>query len=90
MPERTSSGAGMWDFVLEVLRNHGAVAVALCFVCFLFWRMIWKVWDRAMKAKDEEINRLVIERDKYQSLVFERLMTSRAELTEPPEKDGNK
>jgi len=35
-----------------------------------------KVWDKAMQAKDDEIKRLVAERDRYQSLVFKRLLSS--------------
>ncbi len=70
-------GRGFWGFCLDVLDRHGALALALCLICFLFWRMIWRVWDRAMRAKDEEITRIAAERDKYQKLVFERLLTSR-------------
>lgn len=72
-----TGGSGFWGFCLDVLNRHGAVALALCFVCFLLWKLTWRVWDRAMKAKDEEITRIVAERDKYQKLVFERLLTSR-------------
>jgi len=64
------------SFLMEVSKQHGVVAIVLCFVCFLFWRMIWKVWDTAMRAKDQEIERVVAERDKYQKLVFERFLSS--------------
>jgi len=46
------------------------------FGCFLFWSLIWKVWSAAMKAKDDEIARLAKERDRYQTLVFQRLRSS--------------
>lgn len=40
------------------------------------WRLVWRVWDATLRSKDEEIKRLVEERDKYQKLVFERLLSS--------------
>ena len=41
------------------------------FGCFLFWSLIWKVWNRALSAKEEEITRLTIDRNTYRALVFE-------------------
>lgn len=66
----------MFEFFADVLREHGAVAFLLIVVCILFYRLIWKVWNAAMMGKDEEIRRLAEERDRYQKLVFERLLTS--------------
>lgn len=85
---QNASGLGdpssFWTFLAEVLKEHGAITVALLFGMFVFWRLIWRVWDRAMKAKDEEIDRLVIERDKYQKLVFDRLLSSEIDKPETP------
>lgn len=75
MPE-AETPEGFLSFILNILDKHGVVALVLCFVCLLFWRMVWKVWDRAMNEKNAEIERLVKERDKYQSLVFERMLSS--------------
>ena len=73
--------SAFWEFVKEVIRLHGSTAAILIVLVFLFWKLIWKVWDRAMTSKDNEINRLVAERDKYQALVFERLLSSNPPVT---------
>jgi hypothetical protein len=66
-----------WGFITHVLDKHGAVALVLVLMCFLFWRLIWKVWSATLKSKDAEIERLVTERDKYQGYFFEKLESSR-------------
>ena len=65
-----------WFFIIDLYNDHGLWVFFLLFVCYLFWRLIWKVWSVAMKSKDDEIDRLVKERDKYQNLVFDRLISS--------------
>lgn len=67
---------GMWSLLADVLDQHGVTAILLIAVCILFYKLIWKVWNRAMDAKDQEIERLVEERNKYQRLVFDRLLSS--------------
>lgn len=62
--------------LIDAVAKHGPVTVVLVVLLFLFWQLLWRVWDRAMKAKDEEIERLVKERDRYQELVFTRLISS--------------
>lgn len=75
---------GIWELILTVQEQHGlSAAILLLIVLALFgllYKLIWKVWSSAMKSKDDEIERLVRERDKYQKLVFERLLTSAADL----------
>lgn len=73
-----TGGSSIWGFLAEIFREQGVLAVVLIVGCFIFWKLIWRVWDRAMRAKDEEIERLVKQRDKYQSLVFDRLLSSKA------------
>jgi len=68
--------SGFWGLVWVVFQKHGVVALLLIAVCFIFYKLIWKVWNAAMQAKNEEIARLVAERDKYQRLVFDRLLSS--------------
>lgn len=80
--------AGFWSLCIEVLKQHGVVAILLIAVCFLFYKLIWKVWNRAMDGKDAEIERLVKERDKYHELFFARLLSS--EKKESPEKKDKK
>lgn len=60
----------------QVYSDHGAVAMVLIVLCIFGWKFVWRVWNAAMKAKDNEIERLVKERDKYQDLVFDKLRTS--------------
>lgn len=73
--------SGWMELLNRVEGEHGTLVLVLLllliFVLFLLWHLIWKVWDAAMKAKDDEIRRLVKERDKYQALVFERLKSSK-------------
>jgi len=68
---------GFWNLLVEVAKEYGAVAVVLILFVLIFWRMTWGVWNKAMTSKDEEIERLVAERDKYQKLVFDNLLTSK-------------
>lgn len=70
-----SRETGFWSFVQEILREHGVVALVLIVVLVLFWKLIWRVWDRALKDKDKEVARIAEERDRYQKLVFERLLS---------------
>ena len=60
----------------ELFAEQGPLIFFLVLISFLFWHLIWKVWHAAMLSKDAEIERLVSERDKYQKLVFEKLLTS--------------
>lgn len=60
----------------DLLVEHGPLTFFLVLVSLLFWNLIWKVWHSAMSAKDQEIERLVVERDKYQKLVFKNLLSS--------------
>jgi len=68
---------GFWEFAGNLLGQEGGIfAVLLLAMMFLFWRLIWNVWSSAMKAKDDEIDRIATERDKYQRLVFRNLLSS--------------
>ena len=82
-------GESFWAFMKGVLDEHGAVALMLVVLLLLFYKLIWKVWNAAMQAKDAEINRLVEQRDKYQSLVFENLLTSRPSKPDEGKTNGN-
>lgn len=73
------------EFLSQVRSQYGLVVLVLVlllvFGCFLLWKLVWKVWNAAMEAKDREIERVSKERDKYQALVFERLRSSEANLS---------
>jgi len=60
----------------QVYRDHGLLALVLIVLCIFGWKFVWRVWNTAMKSKDDEIERLVKERDKYHNLVFKNLRTS--------------
>lgn len=84
--DSATSVGGFWDFLLDVLERHGAFALGFVVLAVLFYKMVWKVWESAMRTKDEEIERLVEERNRYQALVFDRLQSSQIEKQEatPP------
>lgn len=84
----TGEGAGLLKFCQGILDEHGAAGLVLVVLAILFWRLIWKVWNAAMKSKDDEISRLVEERNKYQALVFENLLTSKVLRVEQGKKAG--
>jgi hypothetical protein len=77
--------------ILEILNQlqfkYGLIVLVLvlllAFVCFLFWKMTWNVWSKAMEAKDHEIQRILLERDEYRALVFSRLKSSEADAAAP-------
>ena len=75
------------ESVVTVLQSQGPMAVALVVICYLFWNLTWKVWRTAMEAKEQEISRVTAERDKYQALVFENLLTSTPMAEGDPESD---
>ena len=57
--------------VMEHLYDRGGVGV-LCFllVAYTFYKLVWKVWQAAMNSRDEEIERLINERNYLQSKLF--------------------
>jgi hypothetical protein len=71
---------GFLELLNQIQSQYGLIVLILvlllAFFCFLLWKLIWKVWSAAMKAKDDEIKRISKERDKYQTLVFKRLKSS--------------
>jgi hypothetical protein len=73
-------GIRVFEFPHQFGSNDGSLMLFLialnCFVCCLLSRLTWKIWREAMNAKDQEIARLAQERNKYQSVVFDRLLGS--------------
>jgi len=68
--------AAALDLLKSVAQEQGALAVGLVIACLVFYKLIWRVWDATIKSKDEEICRLVKERDRYQEIFFERFVSS--------------
>jgi F0F1-type ATP synthase membrane subunit b/b' len=81
---QVNNNTGLLELLSQIQSQYGVVVLVLvviiAFACLLFWRLVWKVWSEALKAKDDEIRRLAKERDKYQALFFQRLRTSEALL----------
>jgi len=67
----------MWEALGKALEQHGPLVVPLLVLTILFYKMTWKVWQAAMKSKDDEIARLIEERNRYQELVFAERLSSR-------------
>jgi hypothetical protein len=71
---------GILQLLDQIRSQYGLLVLMLVviigFGCFLFWKLIWKVWSAALSAKNEEIARLARERDAYHALVLDRLRTS--------------
>ena len=68
---------GLFDFLDSVRSENGVVVLTLLAVIWFLYRglsiLIWRVWNATMQSKDREIARLILDRDRYQALVFERL-----------------
>lgn len=75
-----TDGTRLFEFLDGVRSNNGLPMLLLialiAFMCCLLTRLTWKVWRAAMEAKDQQIARLTQERDRYQSVIFERLLGS--------------
>lgn len=64
---------------LVYLYEHGGIGVLSFFgLAFLFYKLIWKVWKAMIKSKDDEIERLIGERNFYQQMLFPDRLTSDA------------
>jgi hypothetical protein len=78
---------GILEILSQLQFKYGLIVLVLvlllAFVCFLFWKMTWNVWSKAMDGKDQEIQRMLLERNEYRALVFARLKSSEADATVP-------
>jgi ABC-type uncharacterized transport system permease subunit len=74
----------MSELMRQVETQYGLLVLVLFLLLgvswFLLWKTTWSVWKKAMEAKDEEIRRISVERDKYQALVFAHLKSSGTEV----------
>ena len=66
----------MWSWIIDKLKEAGSAPVILLGIVYLFHKLVWSVWSSMIKSKDEEIQRLVQERDKYQAMVFSGFQSS--------------
>jgi hypothetical protein len=58
-----------WCLVGHLYDKRGVGVLCFLFIAYIFYRMVWKVWSAAIKAKDEEIERILSERNDLQSLL---------------------
>jgi hypothetical protein len=66
----------VWCFLAAIYREGGVGILCFLFISFIFYRLVWKVWSAAMKSKNDEIERLVEERNFLQDKVFSGRLTS--------------
>src|SRR6185437_11801749 len=71
--QAAASKTGLLDLLNHIQSRYGLIVLILVviigFGAVLFWSLVWKVWSATITAK---------ERDRYQRLVFARLLTSEA------------
>jgi hypothetical protein len=72
--ERTCDTA--WCLIAHVYDNGGIGVICFLLTAIVFYRLVWKVWKAAMKAKDDEIERILSERNYFQSKRFPERRTS--------------
>ena len=59
-----------WCFAQNIYDKGGIGVLSFLILGYVFYRLVWKVWKAAMKSKDDEIERLIEERNYLQSKVF--------------------
>lgn len=76
-----ASDQGLFYLFSQVESKHGLAILILILIilgmAFLLWKLVWRVWRATLKSKNDEIERLVAERNKYQDMVFDGLKSSR-------------
>jgi hypothetical protein len=81
---QVGQGRGLIEFLDRIRSDDGLLVLLLItlllFICYLALQLLWKVCHTVMEGKDQEIVRLTKELDRYQSVVFERLLVSDDDL----------
>ena len=65
-----------WCVLVTVYREGGVGLLCFLFIAYIFYSLVWKVWSAAMKSKNDEIERLIEERNFLQDQLFPRRLTS--------------
>lgn len=68
----------VWCFVSAIYNSGGIGVLCFLFIAYIFYSLVWKVWSAAMASKNDEIERLIEERNFLQSQLFPRRLTSDA------------
>jgi hypothetical protein len=57
--------------VVQHLYDLGGIGIfSFMFLWYAFHTLVWKVWSASMKRRDEEIQRVIEERNFFQSRLF--------------------
>jgi hypothetical protein len=59
-----------WCFAENIYDKGGIGVLSFLILGYVFYQLVWRVWKAAMKSKDDEIERLIEERNYLQSKVF--------------------
>jgi hypothetical protein len=73
LPEIPSAGSvcvGFWAIAEHIYDKGGLAAVGCILIGYMFYQLIWKVWKAAMRSKDDELERLIQERNFLQAVAF--------------------
>ena len=68
--------SNVWCFLAAIYKEGGIGVLCFLFIAFVCYRLVWKVWSAAMKSKNDEIERLIEERNFLQDKVFPRRLSS--------------
>jgi hypothetical protein len=60
----------VWCIVQHLYDLGGAGIFSFIFLSYAFYALVWKVWSASMKCRDEEIERLIEERNFFQARLF--------------------
>jgi hypothetical protein len=60
----------VWCFLSHLYDAGGVEILCLLFIALVFYKLVWKVWKKAMESKDAEIERLISERNFLQAQLF--------------------
>lgn len=78
--------AGFFEFIDGIRSQYGVVVltmfVIITFLCRILRELTRLFWNDAIKVREQQIARLVKERDTYQALVFERFRAAEAVLVQ--------
>jgi hypothetical protein len=70
MAAEIAACTNFWCFAEHIYEKGGIGVLSFLMLSYMFYRLVWKVWKAAMKSKDDEIERLIEERNYLQSKVF--------------------
>lgn len=82
--ERAVAGVcdNAWSFLATLYKEGGMGVLCFLFVAYMFCALVWRVWSAAMKSKDDEIERLIEERNFLQDQVLPGRLSSNRKAAE--------